>query len=632
MKYLKLLLVFSITFSPAFQHIIAQQKVLTGSIKNEVEQNLSEAKKLELSGEFNQAAYFYNKAATTFWVNGIPNEAVSNFLNAVSMNEKIGNQNAIKTIYNNIGMVYTDEEDYSNALLYFEKSLMVCKALGKKPDIAATLINVSNIYTETGKLELAAKTLQEANSLARELNDTKLLRNSYSLLAEVYSQMGDNIKSAEYFSLYTSFSRKIQRDELEKKESETKQILDNAKSKVKEAEQDKQLSEKELLEKKEELERAEVISTEQQMQIDLLSKEKELQDATIRNQKLARNIFIAIIIGILAFSAMVIYSYLEKKKAIKLLAEQNEEIAEHRDMIENKSLELIKALGQIERQNKNITSSITYAQRIQEALLPDENGLKKYLPESFILLHPRDIVSGDYYWFSGFKGEKNNSMSTSKKNLITLGNIDSNESGLIITAADCTGHGVPGAFMSMIGLNLIETVVRSGITKPNEILNNLHIDIRHLLKQSDTDNRDGMDMSICVVKDKGRKVEFAGAINPLYYIKNNELHHIKGDFVPVGGLQKEEHREFTLNTIEVDSPTCFYIFSDGLADQFGGETGEKFSSKRFKELLLEIHKFPMGKQQEIISTRIEEWMGSNYKAIDDVLVIGFKLGEKEVEI
>ena len=186
--------------------------------------------------------------------------------------------------------------------------------------------------------------------------------------------------------------------------------------------------------------------------------------------------------------------------------------------------------------------------------------------------------------------------------------------------------------MSMIGFNLLETITRNGIIQPDEMLNELHLSIRQLLKQSDSDNRDGMDMAICTIKDKGRKVEFAGAINPLYYIKNNELYHVRGDFVPVGGLQKEEMRKFTLHTIEVNSPTSFYIFSDGFTDQFGGETGEKFSSKRFKELLLEIHNLPMQNQQEIISTRLEEWMGTKYKAIDDVLVIGFKLGENNVNI
>ncbi len=621
-----------ILFSVIFQQVIAQQKELKSNIKAEVEQNLTQAKSLESSGDYNQASYYYNKAATTFWVNGFTNDAVSNFLKAVSMNEKIGNLNAIKTIYNNIGMVYTDVEDYSNALIYFEKSLSICKTLGRKPDITATLINIANIQSETGKYESAAKTIEEANNLARELNDIKLIRNTYSMLADVYSKMGDTQKSSEYYSLFTTFSRKIQRDELERKEAETRQLVNAAKDKVKEAEKEKQLTENELQEKQEKLERVEKISTEQQMQIDLLSKEKELQDAIIKNQKLARNIYIAIIIGILAFSAMVVYSYLGKKKANKLLADQNEEIAEQRDMIENKSLDLIMALGQIERQNKNITSSITYAHRIQQALLPESTNLKNFLPDSFILLLPRDIVSGDFYWYCGFTGKNTISKSQPKKNLITLGNINPDENGLIIAAADCTGHGVPGAFMSMIGFNLLETITRNGIIQPDEMLNELHLSIRQLLKQSDSDNRDGMDMAICTIKDKGRKVEFAGAINPLYYIKNNELYHVRGDFVPVGGLQKEEMRKFTLHTIEVNSPTSFYIFSDGFTDQFGGETGEKFSSKRFKELLLEIHNLPMQNQQEIISTRLEEWMGTKYKAIDDVLVIGFKLGENNVNI
>lgn len=616
---------------------IAQQKQLSDALKKEVEGNLAKAKVMESEGDFNQAGYFYNNVATTYWVNGLSEDAISNFQKVISMYEKTGNINAIKNTYNNLGMIYTDAEDYPNALLYFEKCLTESRKMGRKPDIVSVLINIANTHSEIGNYDKAVKTLEEASSTASELNDAKLLRNIYSLLAEVYDKQGNSQKSAEYFSMYTAITKKVQREEMQKKEAEANKIVDEAQNKVKEVESQKQMTEEKLQSKKDELqateknlEKVEQVSSEQKSQIDLLSREKELQNVIIGKQKMVRNIFIVLIFFVLGFSGMIFYSLSQKKKANALLADQNKEILEQRDLIEEKGMELIKAMVQIEKQNKDITSSITYAQRIQESLLPAEKSLQGAIPDSFILLRPRDIVSGDFYWFTGYSG-KNGIAGIAHRHFIRLSNIPQDETGFMIAAVDCTGHGVPGAFMSMIGFNILETIARSGVVKPNEILHDLHRAIRYLLKQSSSDNRDGMDMAICAIKENGHKLEYAGAINPLYYIANGELVHIKGDPIPIGGIQKEKRREYTIHTIDITSPTCFYIFSDGFADQFGGEFGDKFSTKRFKELLVEIHQLPMSQQREILNQKLTDWIGENNKQIDDVLVIGFKLGEKTIE-
>jgi serine phosphatase RsbU (regulator of sigma subunit) len=219
-----------------------------------------------------------------------------------------------------------------------------------------------------------------------------------------------------------------------------------------------------------------------------------------------------------------------------------------------------------------------------------------------------------------------------RNNFFKLHGCSDSDSGLLITAVDCTGHGVPGAFMSMIGFNLLDTITRSGIISPNLVMNDLHRYVRYLLKQQTTDNQDGMDMSFCHITNKGKVVQFAGAKNPVYYITNGELMHLKGDSLPIGGMQKEGKREFTLHTIEVNEPTTFYMFSDGFIDQFGGLHGQKFTSRRFKELLLEIHSLPMAKQREILDLKITEWMGDRFRQIDDILVIGFKLGGDNIDI
>lgn len=618
------------------QHTFAQRQLST-TLQKEIDDNQTKAKEMEASGDFSQAGYFYNSIATTYWTNGIPQEAITNFIKVISMYEKVGNQNAIKNTYNNIGMAFTDIGDYPNALINFENCLSECRKTGKKAEVASTLINIANTHSQTSNYEKAINTLDEAIAIARELNDTKLLRNIYSLLANDYEKIGNTKKSAEYFALYTTITRKVQKEEIQKKEAETKLIVDEAQNKVLEAESQKQQTQIALEEKKEilnktekNLQKTEELTNVQKSQIDQLNKEREYQNVVIQNQRLIRNIFIAIILGVLAFSVLLIFSLYNKKRANALLAKQNNEITEQRDMIEQQGMELVKAMVQIEKQNLDITSSINYAHQIQEALLPTEENLKNILPDSFVLFKPRDVVSGDFYWFTGYSG-KNGANEKSRRHHIKLSNIPDDESGFIITAVDCTGHGVPGAFMSMIGFNLLETLSRSGIVKPHEMLNDLHKSIRYLLKQNKSDNRDGMDMAICVVKENGKRLEYAGAKNPLVYINNGKVHRIKGDPVPVGGIQKEVKREFTLHTIEINSPTYFYIFSDGYTDQFGGTEDFKFSTERLKELLLEIHLLPMDEQREILNKKIVSWMGNN-KQLDDIIVIGFKLGDKILEL
>jgi serine phosphatase RsbU (regulator of sigma subunit) len=630
------IVVLGLFFSTLFHtQVVGQQ--LSEKLTKEIEENLDQAKDFEAANDFNQAAFFYSRAATIYWVNGFPMKAIEYFEKTVELNKKIGNLNAIRTIYNNIGMIYTDEEDYPKALQYFNLTLQVSRQMNRKTDITASLLNVANVQSEMGAYTDAAKTLEEANTLAKELNDEKLLRNSYSLLADVYEKLGNSEKSSEYFSLYTAIHRKIQRDEMRQKENEAKKMVDDAKSKVSEIEKAKQETELELLDKQkalketeENLEAVELITKEQEMQIALLNTEKELKDAIIKNQRMVRNIFIVVIIGVLAFAAMIFYNLKEKKKANTLLSKQNREIAEQKDLIEQANKDLEIAFDKIEKQNRDITSSITYAQRIQQAMLPLEENLKKVIPDSFVLLKPRDIVSGDFYWFTGFASAKIQKEKP-RSHFMRLHNVCADESGFLITAVDCTGHGVPGAFMSMIGLNLLENITRNGIVMPNEMLNKLHNSIRYLLKQHNSDNHDGMDMALCHIKDNGRTVLFAGAKNPLIFITNGELTTLKGNSVPIGGMQLEGRREFTQHTLEIEQPTAFYIFSDGYVDQFGGTKGKKFSTPQFKELLLEIHKKPMDEQKIILENRITEWIG-NGKQIDDILVIGFRTGTEGIDI
>jgi tetratricopeptide (TPR) repeat protein/serine phosphatase RsbU (regulator of sigma subunit) len=288
----------------------------------------------------------------------------------------------------------------------------------------------------------------------------------------------------------------------------------------------------------------------------------------------------------------------------------NEQLTLVKMSIEEKNLALGASLieledqkGIIEKKNHDITSSINYAKRIQTAMLPDLNKIKQVLPKSFVFFQPRDIVSGDFYWFSQVSEHKS-----------------------VLAACDCTGHGVPGAFMSLIGNDVLnETVNARNIHEPDLILHNLHMGVVNALNQRATDNRDGMDMTLCVIDQENKQVHFAGAKNEVIYIQNGEVGQLKGDKMPIGGERLDIERLFHKETVDITVPTTFYMFSDGFQDQFGGEKGRKYMKKRFREFLVEIHNQPFEEQEQILKLEFQSWLAGEYIQIDDVLVIGFKI-------
>lgn len=257
----------------------------------------------------------------------------------------------------------------------------------------------------------------------------------------------------------------------------------------------------------------------------------------------------------------------------------------------------------LKEKNKKITDSINYASRIQESILPSEIEIKKLLPRSFIFYQPRDIVSGDFYWLSTVKGRT------------------------IIACIDCTGHGIPGAFMSLIGNTLLNEIINEKqITDPAIILKCLHLEIVKALHQDNagTQSKDGMEMSLCVIDPKLNQIEFAGAMNPLFMVKDNNITVIKPDIKGIGGDSNQNiNIEFTNQLIPIEKNMSVYMFTDGYMDQFGGPQNKKFNIPNFKKLLLEIQSTDMDNQKEAIQQAIKNWQGTN-KQIDDMLVIGIK--------
>lgn len=280
------------------------------------------------------------------------------------------------------------------------------------------------------------------------------------------------------------------------------------------------------------------------------------------------------------------------------VVERTEQVVHQKEEIETKNKEL-------EVLYKHVTDSIKYAKRIQEAILPPDSLVKHLLPQSFVLYKPKDIVSGDFYWME----EKNGKV--------------------MFAAVDCTGHGVPGAFMSIVGYNILkQAVTNNNLTTPSLILDLLNEGVSETLhhghEHEEGQAKDGMDISFCSIDFNTLELQYAGAYNPLYIIRNGQLLQTKADKFPIGFFLGEEKKKFTNHTIQLERGDTVYIFSDGYADQFGGPFGRKFMAIPFRVLLMDINKQPIEKQREILNKTIEEWRG-NLDQVDDILVIGVKI-------
>jgi len=322
---------------------------------------------------------------------------------------------------------------------------------------------------------------------------------------------------------------------------------------------------------------------------------------------LAAVFFIFGFILMLFFSIIIFKNYSQKRKDNILLKKQKEEILE-------KNVQITNQLGLITKQQTQITDSINYAQRIQESLLPSIEIVKNYYPECFVLFRPCHIVSGDFYWFKQINNY------------------------IVTVAADCTGHGVPGAFMSVLGISLLEDIIDEGnVNRPNIILNELRKRVKNSLQQTGKqgEQQDGMDLAICVIDIETNKLYYSGAYNSLYLLRkadgnNTKLIEFKADRMPIG-IHPKDSREFTPNEVQLQENDVIYIFSDGYTSQFGGEKNENYKTKRFKENLIAISDKNLSEQYTILSQNLDNWKG-NEPQTDDIVVIGLKIDKKMVNV
>lgn len=565
---------------------------------SELEKQLEQA---EDAKDHNKAAYYCYQIAKSYQDSGKPDKMATYLEKCVSNGRKGDDATLLYLAYERLGEYERSVGNESRALDNFQHALKVGRQLNKPDYIEESLINTAKAYAGLGRHKRSIEPLEEALSIAVRQGDQAQQQRCYALLAEYHGKLGNAAKVTEYKNLYASIEKtarvQAQQQQNEQKLDELAQKIEKAGKENKTAYtqikrqsrelrkvEDSLLATRYTLEAQEQsLRELELINSERQLQIDLLNKGKELSDMTIKEQnariKNKALVINSLIICTVLFGALVALAIIAYRRTAK-------------------------ATQKIQQQNKAIKSSINYAQRIQEAMLPRKDQLDKLLPNSFVLFKPRDSVSGDFYWVSEIKSWY--------------------EPDVVFAAVDCTGHGIPGALMSMIGMNSLNAIISRGIAESNQVLEALNVEIRTALQQEKTGNNDGMDVALCIYRREKSILEFSGAKNPLVYIQNNELHQIKGDIHSIGGSKRKTNLTFKKHLVSIDQPTMIYLFSDGYRDQFGGKENMKFMSKRFSKLLMDIHQKPLDMQMKILNDTIEAWKGEGDQT-DDILVMGIRL-------
>ncbi len=281
--------------------------------------------------------------------------------------------------------------------------------------------------------------------------------------------------------------------------------------------------------------------------------------------------------------------------------QRTEELIKSNRELEKATQELFSKNKIIEEKNKNIQSSLNYAKRLQTATLPSTEAIQQHLNNSFVFYQPRDVVSGDFYW------------------------IERIENKVVIVVADCTGHGIPGAFLSTIGVVLLNKIVLDGkVTTPNKILSKMDYHVPQTFRHNVTSIADGMDMAVCTLNLDDLSLEFSGAKTPLLLLKDGELMVIKGDKSPIGGHYKQSST-FKNHCLQLAKGDQFFLYTDGFQDQFGGEHGKKVMAAPFRKVLFRVAQNPINEQLNLLTKILNNWVGSSYRQIDDILVIGIKI-------
>lgn len=512
---------------------------------------------------------------------------------------EFGQKNGIAQTYNNIGIAYFRKGDEKKAIEFYNKAKVIYLEIGDQKGLINSSNNISSIYQSKKQYSEALVGYLSVKDMVEELGNKPEMKNLYKSLSEVYVKMNDFKNAYDYIIKHDSVNQLIfDQDKMAKMNELSVQY---------------ETKEKDLLIKNSENEnraqRAEIA-------------EKDEKDKR-KNQLI---IFFSVALLLVGILAIVIYkSMVRIRKSNKLITQQKEEIQNQKEIVEEK--------------NKEITDSISYAKRLQDAILPQEKSFKEIFPESFILYKPKDIVAGDFYWMevvqpSVFSSQSSVISSPSSITPVTdLSTANSPLPTVFFAVADCTGHGVPGAMVSVVCSNALNRTVKEfGFSDPGKILDKVTELVIETFEKSEEQVLDGMDIALCCLKLKSNtgtfkpqtsnlELSFSGANNPLWILRDStgEIEVIEADKQPIGRYFKAEN--FNAKNTTIFKGDQLFIFSDGFGDQFGGPNGKKFRLKNLRELITSLKNNTASEQMRILNEKLEEWKGK-IEQNDDITLMG----------
>jgi serine phosphatase RsbU (regulator of sigma subunit) len=530
-------------------------------------------------------------------------KALDYYSKALKMDEESKDEIGITANLASLGIVYCDMGEYNKALDYDFKVLKKDEELGNTDRIASHLANIGIIYDEQGNKAMSIQNIVKADSLfekalsyyfkalkiAETLGDKSIIATDLGNIGTIFVKIKKTAEAEKYLQKALTISTEINAlDLIKSHQNSLSELYERMNQPAKALEHYKKYIEaRDSLFNEDNTKK--IVRSEMNFEFEkkqAIEKEEQEKQNAIAQQEKQKQKIILILVSFFLLIVIVFASFMFSRWRIT----QKQKLV-------------------IEKQKEKIVDSITYAQLIQQSILLEESEIQKYLPECFICFQPKDIVSGDFYWCSKINDK------------------------IILAAVDCNGHGVPGAFMSMIGNTLLNQIVNEKqITKPSEILKLLNQEVIESLHQSKNGalSKDGMAIALCSIDYKNNQLEYAGAENPLYILANNEITVVNADSHGIGSgglVAKKKHTsstEYMNHIITMEKGMSIFLFSDGYMDQFGGNERKKFGIQKFKELLLNNQHLTMQKQKELIAKAHQDWKGSATQT-DDILVIGLKL-------
>jgi len=525
--------------------------------------------------------------------------AVKAFKKGVEVNEQIGNPNAVAFCLMELGNAFEQENDYDQAITWYKKALSVRREMGDEVAEGYLLVQIARVMQQAGKHEEAVGYAEGSLKFAQQESNHGMALSLHKMLSESYGQLGREAKALEHQQAYINLFKLL--------EAQDKEALSQ---KASDAERQAAVKQRQLQQASQVIDSVKTVSeaamqqaADNARQMRSLEAEKKRKDLELREKELhieaKNNLMYAFSVGLIALllaGCIMFFSLRQAWKNKKALQEQNDLISKKNEEISRQSLKIRETMTKL-------NASLCYAKRIQAAMLPSEKAILDQFKHAFVLFKPRELVSGDFIWHAS-KGDK-----------------------YFLAVADCTGHGVPGSLMTMLGTSLLEQAIEiEPEPTPDRLLNFMNINLRKLLRQEETQVNDGMDISLICYHTQSRELQFAGAKNPLLMVSENGIEVIKGDKFPIGGQFYDPDRAFTLHTLTVEPGTTLYLYSDGFQDQFGGDNNKKYMSKRFRKLLVEQSNLALQDQREALTRELETWMGNGvFDQVDDITVVGLKI-------